>query len=220
LEFCSKRELDGNQYEVLGLHEKATANEIKTAYRKLALKHHPDKNKDKSNNAVAEATEKFQKIQTAYRILSNEKLRKDFDSNRTEKSRASAPSAVPHTFKRAATYSTFNAKRAKTNLAEDEPSNGKRSSKQDDDVRKSRAQTEPQFPCFTSQQSSFTSSPDPSAFYPTEQAHTYGLEIISFTHDTRLDTWTGRKHVSKYTTDSKGYKHETRAIYISLTINR
>ncbi|GFF50977.1 uncharacterized J domain-containing protein C1071.09c [Aspergillus lentulus] len=63
-------------YEVLGVKEDATQDEIKSAYRKLALKHHPDKapadQKDKAHS-------KFQQIAFAYAILSDEKRRRRFD---------------------------------------------------------------------------------------------------------------------------------------------
>ncbi|KAG9121798.1 hypothetical protein FRC07_002100 [Ceratobasidium sp. 392] len=51
-----------NYYELLGVEEDATADEIKRAFRKLALVHHPDKNHDN----VEEATKKFAQLQQAY----------------------------------------------------------------------------------------------------------------------------------------------------------
>ncbi|KXK12057.1 MAG: Curved DNA-binding protein [Microgenomates bacterium OLB23] len=62
-----------NYYEVLGVSKTATKAEIKSAYRKLALKWHPDKNKD----AGAEA--KFKEINNAYEVLSDEKKRQTYD---------------------------------------------------------------------------------------------------------------------------------------------
>ncbi|KZF24876.1 DnaJ domain-containing protein [Xylona heveae TC161] len=71
-----------NPYEVLGLETTATAAEVKTAYRKQALKHHPDKAQTESKD---EAHKKFQEIAFAYAILSDERRRKRYDTTgRTE----------------------------------------------------------------------------------------------------------------------------------------
>ncbi|KAI5818029.1 X-domain of DnaJ-containing-domain-containing protein [Pyronema omphalodes] len=61
-------------YDVLGVAPTATELEIKKAYRKLAIIHHPDKN---PNDESAHA--KFQNISEAYQVLSNEELRKQYD---------------------------------------------------------------------------------------------------------------------------------------------
>ena len=53
-------------YETLGVSKSASSAEIKKAYRKMAIKYHPDKNPD---NKTAE--EKFKKAAEAYEILSN-----------------------------------------------------------------------------------------------------------------------------------------------------
>ncbi|XP_020483480.1 dnaJ (Hsp40) homolog, subfamily C, member 5 gamma b isoform X1 [Labrus bergylta] len=61
-------------YKVLGLEKGATPEEIKKTYRKLALRHHPDKNPDNP-----EAAEKFKEINNANSILSDENKRKIYD---------------------------------------------------------------------------------------------------------------------------------------------
>ncbi|MEN6330365.1 MAG: DnaJ C-terminal domain-containing protein [Smithella sp.] len=63
-------------YEILGVNKKASAEEIKKAYRKLAVKWHPDKNPN--NKAAAE--EKFKKISEAYAVLSDEEKRRNYDN--------------------------------------------------------------------------------------------------------------------------------------------
>ena len=65
-------------YQVLGVSEKASFDEIKKAYRKLAVRYHPDKNP--SN--VKEAESKFKEISEAYYVLSDEKRRSQYDQMR------------------------------------------------------------------------------------------------------------------------------------------
>jgi molecular chaperone DnaJ len=62
-------------YEVLGVEKKASAQEIKKAYRKLAKKYHPDMNKDDPKAAE----ERFKEISEAYGVLSDEKKRGQYD---------------------------------------------------------------------------------------------------------------------------------------------
>jgi len=57
-------------YEVLGVNRNASPEEIRKAYRKLAVQHHPDKGGDQ---------EKFKQISAAYEILSDEDKRNNFD---------------------------------------------------------------------------------------------------------------------------------------------
>lgn len=60
-----------NYYDILGIDKKATKDDVKKAFRKLAQKHHPDKGGD-------EAT--FKEITEAYSTLSDEKKRREYDS--------------------------------------------------------------------------------------------------------------------------------------------
>lgn len=62
-----------NYYEILGVSDQATADDIKRAYRKLASQHHPDKGGD---------TRKFQELQTAYDTLSDNNRRQQYDMQR------------------------------------------------------------------------------------------------------------------------------------------
>lgn len=61
-------------YEVLGVSKSASASEIKKAYRKLALKYHPDKNPDDSA-----AEERFKEAAEAYEVLSDEQKKQRYD---------------------------------------------------------------------------------------------------------------------------------------------
>ena len=61
-------------YEVLGINRDASEDEIKKAYRKLAMKHHPDRNPDNPG-----AEEKFKEAKEAYEILSDAQKRAAYD---------------------------------------------------------------------------------------------------------------------------------------------
>ena len=62
-------------YEILGIQKGASAEEIKKAYRQLALKHHPDRNQSNKK----EAEEKFKEVSEAYAVLSDPQKRSVYD---------------------------------------------------------------------------------------------------------------------------------------------
>jgi DnaJ like chaperone protein len=62
-----------SSYKVLGIEKSATEQEIKKAYRKLAIKYHPDKVAQMGEEFQNNAKEKFQKIQDAYESIKKEK---------------------------------------------------------------------------------------------------------------------------------------------------
>jgi len=66
---------DKDYYKILGVKKSASDEEIKKAYRKLAMKFHPDHTKgDKT------AEEKFKKISEAYAVLSDKEKRRQYDT--------------------------------------------------------------------------------------------------------------------------------------------
>eukprot|EP00316_Scyphosphaera_apsteinii_P020706 CAMPEP_0119310288 /NCGR_PEP_ID=MMETSP1333-20130426/18585_1 /TAXON_ID=418940 /ORGANISM="Scyphosphaera apsteinii, Strain RCC1455" /LENGTH=350 /DNA_ID=CAMNT_0007314445 /DNA_START=18 /DNA_END=1070 /DNA_ORIENTATION=+ len=64
-----------NYYKILGVDKTASETEINKAYKKLAVKYHPDKNPD--NKELAE--ENFKKVSEAYEVLSNQEKRQTYD---------------------------------------------------------------------------------------------------------------------------------------------
>ena len=65
-----------NLYDVLGVAKTSTEAEIKSQYRKLARKYHPDLNKDDKS-----AAEKFKEVSAAYDILGDKEKRRKYDNN-------------------------------------------------------------------------------------------------------------------------------------------
>ena len=64
-----------NFYNILGIGEKSSQDEIKKAYRKMQMKWHPDKNPGNQ-----EAVDMTQKINEAYETLSDERKREEYDN--------------------------------------------------------------------------------------------------------------------------------------------
>ena len=62
-------------YQVLGVDKNATAKQIKEAYRQLAFKFHPDRNKE--NTSVVE---EMKKVNEAYAVLSNPAKKREYDT--------------------------------------------------------------------------------------------------------------------------------------------
>ena len=67
--------LSADYYSTLGVKRNANKRELKKAYRKLALKYHPDKNPKNK----AKATKKFEELSTAYEVLNDPEKRRIYD---------------------------------------------------------------------------------------------------------------------------------------------
>ncbi|MCQ2191449.1 MAG: molecular chaperone DnaJ [Paludibacteraceae bacterium] len=70
---------DRDYYEILGVSKTATDAEIKSAYRKMAVKYHPDRQTDKSEAEKKEAEEMFKEAAEAYSVLSDPQKRQRYD---------------------------------------------------------------------------------------------------------------------------------------------
>ena len=68
---------DHHYYEILGVGYGATDEDLRKAYRKLAAKYHPDKQKDESK--AAEAADKFKNANRAYKVLTDAKKRQAYN---------------------------------------------------------------------------------------------------------------------------------------------
>lgn len=74
-------------YQILGVGKNATDDEIKKAYRRLALKWHPDRNRDN----VQYATERFKEVGEAYDVLSDPQKKEIYDTYGEEGLKGGAP---------------------------------------------------------------------------------------------------------------------------------
>ncbi|KAI0971975.1 hypothetical protein F4678DRAFT_460804 [Xylaria arbuscula] len=77
-----------NHYDALGIQQTATPEEVTSAYRRLAMIHHPDRNP----GDIPGATQRFQRIQLAHEILSDDAERRRYDASRNTSSSLDAAS--------------------------------------------------------------------------------------------------------------------------------
>lgn len=77
-------------YEILGVSSEATQDEIKKSFRNLALKYHPDKNRNSE-----ESKQKFMSIVEAYEVLSDDQARKIYDNNTLQQRPGPTPRWTP-----------------------------------------------------------------------------------------------------------------------------
>ncbi|CAN6454430.1 unnamed protein product [Victoria cruziana] len=66
-------------YEILGLRRNATKEEIKEAFRTLALKLHPDRHVESSREVMQRATHRFKQVSEAYDVLIDDRKRADYN---------------------------------------------------------------------------------------------------------------------------------------------
>ena len=71
--------MNKDYYKILGVEKNATEKEIKKAYRKLALKYHPDRVNHQADRGGDETAKKFKEISEAYQVLSDQQKRAQYD---------------------------------------------------------------------------------------------------------------------------------------------
>ncbi|CAH8533764.1 unnamed protein product [Dicrocoelium dendriticum] len=76
-ELARSKELD--YYKVLGIKRHASVDEIKQAYKKCALQHHPDRHTHADENTKREQEQKFKEVGMAYSVLSDPQKRQQYD---------------------------------------------------------------------------------------------------------------------------------------------
>lgn len=75
-----------DHYAILGVGHDATVAEIKKAFKKMALQHHPDKQSDESEEMRSRAERVFKRVTHAYEVLSDPAKRREFDLSRPSSS--------------------------------------------------------------------------------------------------------------------------------------
>ena len=79
IKFIDDKSHGFNAYDVLGIDPKSTMSEIKSAYKKMLVQYHPDKNIQSHQSVVDYTTEKFLTLQKAWGLLSTPENRKIYD---------------------------------------------------------------------------------------------------------------------------------------------
>ncbi len=86
-------------YKILGVEKTATTDQLKKAYRKLAMQYHPDRNPDDKN-----AEEMFKKVNEAYSILSDDEKRRQYDLYGSSQNQANQYQGNSNQYNQAYTY--------------------------------------------------------------------------------------------------------------------
>ena len=95
------REMGKDYYEILGIQRDASDDAVKKAYRKMALKYHPDKNKE------PDADEKFKEVAEAFEVLSDPQKREVFDRYGEEGLKGTPSSGSSTSFNMPEGFTTF-----------------------------------------------------------------------------------------------------------------